>query len=344
MSRKRKGKGKVSHRKSRKVCRLIGLAIVCVSVALSILGNWYVHHDREWLEGQRKALPSFIVSPLLSFGYPSADFTDAMGWTGHDAVYEYDTEAPANQILFAGLPIRVGEPAPNDIRVLSRGTFLIGWSDSLRHAVWCAYHVKKEAPYGSARRLGFTKDKEVPRAPSPNDYTKSGFDRGHMAPNHAIVTRYGVEEQRKTFMMSNITPQTPSLNRSVWRDVEHRIADLWTEKYGEIWVIVGCISSGKEKLPGTDIDIPNQFYQIIIAQEGMDVRALAFLFEQRPPWGDWPLRHIVSIDRIEELSGINFNPELPSFIQDPLESEQPTRPWPIKAKDIFQLFKIHYFH
>jgi hypothetical protein len=43
-------------------------------------------------------------------------------------------------------------------------------------------------------------------------------------------------------MMSNIAPQSPALNRGVWRDVEHRIADLWTARYGEIWVVVGCIS------------------------------------------------------------------------------------------------------
>ena len=44
--------------------------------------------------------------------------------------------------------------------------------------------------------------------------------------NHAIESRYGAEEQEKTFMMSNIAPQSPVLNRGVWRNVEHRIADL----------------------------------------------------------------------------------------------------------------------
>ena len=33
------------------------------------------------------------------------------------------------------------------------------------------------------------------------------FDRGHMAPNHAIATRYGREAQLETFLMSNVCPQ-----------------------------------------------------------------------------------------------------------------------------------------
>ena len=40
-----------------------------------------------------------------------------------------------------------------------------------------------------------------------------------MAPNFAIATRYGEEMQRQTFKMSNISPQSPALNRGVWRDV-----------------------------------------------------------------------------------------------------------------------------
>ncbi len=45
-----------------------------------------------------------------------------------------------------------------------------------------------------------------------NDYTHSGYDRGHMAPNYAIATRYGQEAQKETFLMSNIVPQLGNLN------------------------------------------------------------------------------------------------------------------------------------
>ena len=165
-----------------------------------------------------------------------------------------------------------------------------------------------------------------------------------MVPNYAIVTRYGEDEQKKTFLMSNIAPQSPSLNRGVWRDLEHRIADLWTARYGEIWVIVGCISPQitEQTLPGTAIDVPTKFYQLIVAQEGLNIRALAVLIEQDVPWGAYAARYIVTIDELEELTGLDFLPDLPSFIQTPLEAQLPSRLWPIRLQDVFQQLLIRY--
>ncbi len=318
----------------------MGFAVLAVLAVWGAVAEWFVHHPRAWINSQRAENPC-VSAALLWFGNPLADITDGLGWTGHDAVYEYDTEAPAGSVVFAGAPVRTGYPAPDDIRVIDRGEFLIGWSDRLRHPVWCAYHVVKEAKYSSDKRPGFTRDRSVPNAPSPNDYRKSGYDRGHMVPNHAVASRYGQAAQKLTFMMSNIAPQTPALNRGVWRDLEHRIADLWTARYGEIWVVVGCVSADGGML-ASDIDLPSAYYQIVIAQEGMHVRAFAVLLEQNVGWDEWAARNIVTIDELEELSGLDFNPELPSFIQTPLEAELPTRLWPVRLRDIFAQIALRF--
>ena len=329
--------------RSRRLALKLGAALLALLSAWGVAAEWFVHHPRAWIAEQRSA-HQVLTAPLLWFGNPLADITDGLGWTGHDVVYEYDTEAPEGSVTFAGPPARVGDPAPSDIRVFSRGEFLIGWSERLRHPVWCAYHVKREARHPADRRPSFTKDPSVPAAPSPGDYTKSGYDRGHMVPNYAIVTRYGEDTQKLTFKMSNIAPQSPALNRGVWRDVEHRIADLWVARYGEIWVVVGCISRGGEKIGQTGIDVPPDYYQVIMAPEGMDVRALAVVIPQSVGWRAWAARHIVSIDELEEMTGLDFNPELPGFIQTPLEAELPTRLWPVNVLDIFSQIAIRFSH
>lgn len=320
----------------------LGVALVLLLAILSAVADWFVHHPRTWIE-ERKASVPLVAGPLLWLGNPVADITDGLGWTGHDVVYEYDTEAPSGEVVFAGTPVRTGDPAPSDIHVISRGHFVIGWSDRLRHPVWCAYHVKKDAHYPADRRPSFSRDREVPTAPAPGDYRKSGYDRGHMAPNYAIASRYGEAAQKLTFMMSNIAPQSPALNRGVWRDMEHRIADLWTARYGEIWVVVGCISGAGGALNG-GIDVPTAYYQVILAQEGMDIRALAVLFPQNVGWHEWAARHIVTIDELEEMTGLDFNPDLPSFIQTPLEAELPTRLWPVRLRDIFAQIMLRFPH
>ena len=341
---KRKGRGGKRSRKSgsRRIALKLGLALTVLLLAWGLCGEWFVHHPRTWIAAQ----PSAISVPLLWLGNPLSDITDALDWTGHDTVYEYDIGAPSGSVLFAGAPRRVAPPAPSDIRIIDRGEFVIGWSDSLRHPVWCAYHVPGEARHPDGRRPGFILDRSIPSAPSPSDYANSGFDRGHMVPNHAIASRFGKEEQRKTFMMSNVAPQSPALNRGIWRDVEHRIADLWTARYGEIWVVVGCFTrpcdSSRETLSGTSIDIPSDYYMVVLAQEGLDIRALAVICPQTTPWHAWPARALISIDELEELTGLDFNPELPSFIQDPLESELPSRLWPIRVRDLLTMIMIHY--
>jgi len=340
MAKRRKRKGNRRQR-SRSISLRLGIVSTIVLLIWALVGDWFVHHPRKWMIEQERNLPTAVTTPLLWMGNRVGDLTDSLGWTGHDTVYEYDTSAPSGSVLFAGAPRRVGPPAPDDIRIIDRGEFIIGWSDKLRHPAWCAYHVTKDAKFGSNHRPGFTKDKTIPMAPSPNDYTKSGYDRGHMVPNFAIATRYGEEEQRKTFMMSNIAPQKPALNRGVWRNIEHRIADLWTARYGEIWVVVGCTPGHGSKLGQTDVDAPSSFYQVIMAQEGMDVRALALLFSANTPWNTWAARNIVTIDELEEITGLDFNPELPSFIADPLEADMPGRLWPIRVRDVFKLISLN---
>ena len=339
--RKRKGKAKSG---SRRILRNLVLILIPSLVIYATAGVWFVHHSRKWIDGKRESLPAFVTAPLMFIGNPVGDITDALSITGHDAVYEYDEAAPEGSVLFAGAPKRTGFPAPNDIRVLDRGDFVIGWSDKLRHPVWCAYHVTKDAVHEAGQRPNFVKDKSVDTCPAASAYERCGYDRGHMVPNYAMATRFGEAVQRRTFQMTNIAPQSPALNRGVWRQVEHRIADLWTARYGEIWVIVGCISGdrGGETVSGTDIDVPGRFYQVVVAQEGLDIRALAVVCEQEVPWDAWPTRYLVTIDELEELSGLDFLPDLPGFIQEPLEAELPSRLWPIRKRDIFKQIALRF--
>jgi len=328
---------------SRRVALWIALGALAVLAAWSWAGSWYVHHSRRWIERSCETWPRIVTAPLLFIGNPVADFLDAMDVTGHDAVYEYDEEAPSGQVAFAGLPVRTGAPAPGDVKVLDRGEFKIGWSDKLRHPLWVAYHVPAAAAHEVGERPAFRKDRAVPASPPAVAYERSGYDRGHMAPNYAIASRFGAEAQKSTFLMTNVAPQGKSLNRGVWRDMEHRIAELWTARWGEIWVVVGCIPGADgETLSGTDIDVPDKFYQLVVAQDGLDVRALAVVFDQEPPWGAWPTRYLVTIDELEEMSGLDFLPELPDFIQRPLESELPSRLWPIRKSDMFKLMALRF--
>lgn len=327
---------------ARRIARCIVAAIVASQLLLAGCGDWFVHHPREWIADKCDSLPRFVTAPLLAYGDRTGDFTDAIGLTGSDVVYEYDADAPNGSIYFAGEPRRVSGPAPADIQVLQRGEFAVGWSPSLKHPVWVAYHVPPRGdsttsePADPTKRPAFQKDRSVESSPTADAYKGSGYDRGHLAPNYAIATRFGEAAQKRTFLMTNIVPQTPALNQGVWCDVEHRIASLWSGRYGEVWVIVGALPGRGERLE-SGVEIPSALYQVVMAQTDDGVRALAMVFPQEISQSAYPARYIVSIAELESMAGINFLPDLDSFIAKPLKAQTPTRLWPVGFGGVFRL-------
>ena len=327
--------------KARRVAWIASIALALAAVACCAVGDWFVHHPREWLEEHR----AFYTAPLWYFGNRTAFVTDAIGWTGHDAVYDFDEPAPSNAVFFAGAPERTGDPAPKDIVTLQRGEFAIGWSPSLRHPVWAAYHVVKNARFDALKRPNFQKDRSVASCPAAADYARSGYDRGHLVPNRAIVTRYGPDAQEKTFLMTNIAPQRPALNRGPWRELEQRISDLWTARYGEIWVVVGTVSPAAKRTTlenAPSIDVPEQFYMLIAAQDDDGVRALAVMLPQTADVDDFPVHGIVTVNELESATGLRFFPDMPKFLAHPLKADRPTRLWPIRLRDIVKLILLRF--
>jgi endonuclease G len=63
--------------------------------------------------------------------------------------------------------------------------------------------------------------------PHHRDYTGSGYDRGHMAPNADFNDTY--ENATLTFFIANIWPQTPEVNRVKWLKTETETRKLASE-------------------------------------------------------------------------------------------------------------------
>jgi DNA/RNA endonuclease G (NUC1) len=90
--------------------------------------------------------------------------------------------------------------------------------------------------------------------PHHRDYTNSGFDRGHMAPNADFNDTS--ENALMTFFIANIWPQTPSLNRVDWLKTENetrRLASL----HAKVKVIIIVDEFKMEKVG--NIAIPSCF-------------------------------------------------------------------------------------
>ena len=338
---KRKKGGKVNP--LRMFMRRFVLMTAVAYLLLSVVGGWYVSHTWQWISDKRDDWPRLITGPLEYFGDRAVMVTDGLGFTGQDAVYDLDEPAPSGSVFFAGPPVRIGAPAVSDVQMIDRGEFVVGWSPSLKHPLWVAYHVPAEKAYEAGKRPQFRADPSAPGSPSASAYKGSGYDRGHMAPNYAIATRFGTEAQKDTFYMSNISPQKPGLNRGPWREIEHRIADLWTAKYGEIWVIVGCVPGDPEDRLPSGIDAPKAYWQLIVSKAEDGVRALALYMPKDIPFSAFPVHNIVTVDELERRTGLDLLADLPNFFEKPIEAHLPTRLWPVRFIDIFKLIGLRFF-
>jgi endonuclease G len=204
---------------------------------------------------------------------------------------------------------------------------------------WVAYHLTRDNLQGNtARTDNFRADPELPEGERAvlADYRRSGYDRGHMAP--AAAFQRSREAMSETFVLSNMAPQRPNLNRRIWRILEEQVRSL-AEAHGNIWVFTGPLyldANGDPAEPTvfigpTDVAVPTHFYKAILCEHTTGtVETFAFIMENRlQPLVGQPSGYLVSVDSVEALSGLDFFAALPDTDEDRLEALIATN-WPIR--------------
>ena len=232
-----------------------------------------------------------------------------------------------DQLSWMGVPEWQATSWQGFNRVLRNDGFLVGWSDIRVSPLWASYMLNEtaEAPIGD-RPSGFERDWRSLWPVTSDQYTRSGYDRGHLAPNYAIAHVYGRDAQLDTFRMTNITPQRPDLNRRVWQRLEEVVMDDFLPRFGRLQVVTGPVFDERFLHRIGFTQVPAAFYKIIVVP-GEHPRALAFLVPQTVH-GDEPLdRFLVSIDELEARTRLDFFPRLPEAVETPLESHIETQGW-----------------
>lgn len=245
------------------------------------------------------------------------------------------TEAVTGDIVSAPKPDEntfapYGEPESTlGLKHLKNIGYAVGYDDSIPSARWSSYRVFPYQDVHLKRPSSFNVDERTSAKVASSEYVNSGYDRGHLTPNYAIAVCYGAVAQKETFMLSNIVPELHALNAGLWKDMEQRIVKRYVERYGEVWVQVGPIYSPQSKKIGR-LPVPDEFWMVISeydeAKKG--IRAIAYLVPHEETWRDNELtRYVVSIRRIETLTGLNFFPKLPRATQEKLETAVAPRAW-----------------
>ena len=205
-------------------------------------------------------------------------------------------------------------------QILQRTGYTLSYDSKNKTPQWVAWELTKEETKGKEERsTEFYPDPDVIGTQVVTyDYSHSGYDRGHMAP--AGDMKWNKQAMQESFYMSNICPQDHNLNTEDWNDLEMKTRE-WARQYGKVYVVCGPIYTGKrnEYIGEHRVKVPDAFFKVILINNSKKQCALGFLFENEA--GENPLeKYLVPVDKIEEITGMDFFSALPEEQENQLEA------------------------
>jgi len=229
--------------------------------------------------------------------------------------------------FFYGQP--EGTPGTNNL--IARNIYILSSNKDRKIADWVCYRLDIKTIDGNVKTTRNWKadplllDQETLEPPDYKDASKIlKMDRGHQAP---LGSFKGTPYWQETNYLSNITPQKSDLNQGPWRILEERVRDL-VRKGNVIWVMTGPLfERAMPALPSADEphQIPSGYWKIISVQNSTDLADIkigAFIFDQETTRKSSIHDHQVTVDEIENRSGLNFMHELPPDFEKFIEAQK----------------------
>jgi endonuclease G len=188
--------------------------------------------------------------------------------------------------------------------LICRSAYVLLHDNDARVASWVAYTLTAQHVLGCEPRVNaFAPDQSLPRGQRAElaDYAGSGFDTGHMA-NNADMS-WSQQTARESFILSNMAPQIPALNRGAWRQLESAIRGWAFASNHSLTIYTGSIYDlGDRRIGPNGVVIPRAFYKIVV--NNATRQSLAFLFPHQDVNDFRTVQSTVA--EIERLSGIHF--------------------------------------
>lgn len=265
-----------------------------------------------------------IIIAILSFITGKSWSEWDISQTILDQVKKYTQEEPAEQpadewtIQQMEIPVM---SAKKQGQVIHRTGYTLAYDAKTRTPQWVAWELTKKETQGTEERSNdFQPDPDVKGAKVvTKDYSHSGYDRGHMAP--AADMKWSKKAMKESFYMSNICPQDHNLNTSDWSELENK-SRQWARRFGKVYIVCGPIYNGKrnEYIGDHRVKVPDAFFKVVLINEKKKQCAMGFYFENEA--GERKLQeYLVPVDRLEQLTGMDFFSALPDNLEDRLEAE-----------------------
>ncbi|MGB5237572.1 MAG: DNA/RNA non-specific endonuclease [Flavobacteriaceae bacterium] len=217
-------------------------------------------------------------------------------------------------------------PSSTSGQMVRHNHYSLSYSEAHEQAEWVVYTLNKiHLTYDERKRPYFIEDPYLSsKSADWRNYKGSGYDRGHLCP--AGDRSFSELAYRETFYTSNISPQNPEFNAGIWNDLEKQVR-IWGKRYNQLFIATaGVLENDLKTIGDEDVAVPRYYYKIVFRGTVQDPEVIAFLIPNRP--GIKSLEnYVVSVDRIEEMTGINFFDSLPEELEQKIEAGTGLNSW-----------------
>lgn len=229
-----------------------------------------------------------------------------------------ETANPGSLNLKLEIPVATKE---HDEIILKRMAYTASYNNKMKNPNWVAWELTRKETIGKEDRSDkFVPDPDLPEPRvKSSDYTRTGYDRGHMAP--AADMKWSLRAMEESFYMSNICPQHKNLNRGDWNDLEDACR-AWAKKYGMVYIACGPIydHSKPKRIGASKVAVPDRFFKVVLIYNRKDPMAFGFIFPNIARSQELK-KYQVTVDDIENITGFDFFSRLPDHIEDYIEAE-----------------------
>ncbi|MCR5078138.1 MAG: DNA/RNA non-specific endonuclease [Prevotella sp.] len=262
---------------------------------------------------------------------PARDVENREGEWTEEAVRERKAvPAPAEAagtVASEGMEIPAGKAGAASL-LLHREGYTACYNTETRVPDWVAWHLTASHTDGPVQRKGISfhedEDAPLPRVDT-YDYSRSGFDRGHMCP--AGDNRWSQLAMEQSFLMTNVCPQNHALNSGMWNTIEEQCR-AWAERYGDVYIVCGPVflnqrhkTIGKHK-----VMVPEAFFKVVLRlKDGPE--AIGFICRNSTAKGHKKTDYVNSVDDVERITGIDFFPQLPDDVEQRVERDADMSRW-----------------
>jgi len=193
---------------------------------------------------------------------------------------------------------------------------------------WAAYELTAEDLKGTFKQsCSFSWNPNLKgRQASREDYSNSGWDKGHMVPKADL--KWSGDAYIESHYFTNICPQDHDFNAGDWRKLEEFVRRM-ANKFGVIYVVCGPIFTEHQYgyIGDNRVAIPDAFFKAILANKNGNYVAIGFIMDNNSNHHQGYRNCSVSINRLEQITGLDLFYNLNDSIENQVEAEYKWSDW-----------------